>query len=134
MDSYFWIDIGGWVIKYFTFLMVGSAKFLPRKIFLFGATPAINNDRSLSTLKSIFMVNLVVFNRKWTFWAKIYYIYNTILLNNLYFYKPCYMWWRQKQFLSLRDLRPQLLLDVMMRERQVWTLDGDHLSKTVPST
>ena len=36
---YFLIDIWGWVIKFLTFLMVGSAKFLPRKTFLFGATP-----------------------------------------------------------------------------------------------
>jgi hypothetical protein len=44
---YFLIDIRGWVKKNFDFLMVGSAKFLPRKIFLFGATPAINIDRPL---------------------------------------------------------------------------------------
>jgi hypothetical protein len=31
----------------FDFLMVGSAKYLPRKAFHFGATPAKNNDRSL---------------------------------------------------------------------------------------
>ena len=32
--------------------MADTAKFLPRKTFFFGATPAINNDRSLNTLGS----------------------------------------------------------------------------------
>jgi hypothetical protein len=37
---------------YFDFLVVRSAKFLPTKTFLFGATPR-NNERSLSCGKSI---------------------------------------------------------------------------------
>jgi hypothetical protein len=35
----------------FWFLMVGSAKFLPRKTFFFGATPVIDNDRSLTKFR-----------------------------------------------------------------------------------
>ena len=36
-----------------TFLMVGSAKFLSRKIFLLGAILTINNDRSLIACKKL---------------------------------------------------------------------------------
>jgi hypothetical protein len=46
----FWPEVDAWVFifQFFYFLMVGSAKYLPRKTFLFGATPAINNDLSLT--------------------------------------------------------------------------------------
>jgi hypothetical protein len=35
--------------------MVGSAKFLTRKQFLFGATPAINNDPGPSSMGKLFL-------------------------------------------------------------------------------
>jgi hypothetical protein len=46
-----WVFIFYWYLRLgkniFHFAMVGRAKFLPRKTFLFGATPTINNDWSL---------------------------------------------------------------------------------------
>jgi hypothetical protein len=41
--------------------MVGSAKRLPRKKFLFGATPAINNDLSLICLTILELYTFVGF-------------------------------------------------------------------------
>jgi hypothetical protein len=53
---YFLIDIWSW--EFFPhILMVGLANFSPRKTFLFGSTPVINNDRARSLISSLASFN-----------------------------------------------------------------------------